>query len=490
MAGSSLKKLQIKYSFFMKNLFLLLSFITTTSVLSQICGTEQYYLNTNQSSLVTQPYDATTQHVFNVRYHVVYNDDGLTRTNINGTAGLAIGENEVLNAIKILNINFNQFNIFFKYYGFDTINNSTYLSYGNTGPLMNEMVNNYGYANAFNIFIVNAITGAAAVSGYYYPRSTFDDEAFMTPWILCHEMGHCFGLLHTWFSSGECEHAARFFIPNASPEMQFNANTKGDQIVDTHATGNMNDIHFDSNCNYLGGTIDCQGTEIVPATVNGYLITGPPITNFMSSPNNDMCQRYFSPGQGIRMREALDIVPERYNPTRTDVFSLFQPYSRDKIVFPTILSTTDNNDGTAKVCRGYNDAEFKFQPGFTYEFPENQSPEILSATNQDYPVIVHNLTFNCPVRILELGINQTDPNIINGQALTTDRGLVCVDEPFIHGTLISTQILGSMNITIEQLNIIQVKDPELYEKLMSNYYYILKKQTETGAETEKVFYKQ
>lgn len=474
----------------MKKLILFLFFITTTSVISQICGTEQYYLNTNQSSLVTQPIDETTQHVFNVRFHIVYNNDGLTRTNINGTEGLNIGENEVLEVIKKLNINFNQFNIFFKYYGFDTINNSNYLNNGNFSTVLAEMDNTYGFDNAFDMYVINAITGASAIAAYYGTRAVFNDTTLNTPYVVCHEMGHCFGLLHTFFFNGTCEHATRFYNPDDLPAVRFNADLFGDQIVDTHAFGDASEtIHFDTNCNYIGGAIDCEGTLITPATVNDFLISGPPINNFMSS-NNQFCQDYiFTPNQGVRMRNAISLLPETYNPSRTDVFSLFQPYSKSIITYPTVLSTTDYGDGTALICRGYNDAEFMFQPGFTYEFPENQSPEILTATNQDFPVIVHNPTFNCPVRILELGINQTNPNIINGQALTTCRGIVCLEEEVLQGTIITSQNLFGLNITIQELNQIQIKDPELYNNLLHNYYYKLIKETATGAKMEEVFYK-
>jgi hypothetical protein len=67
---------------------------------------------------------------------------------------------------------------------------------------------------------------------------------------------------------------------------------------------------------------------------------------------------------------------------------------------------------------------------------------------------------------------------------------VCVEEPFDHGIRYSTQVLGSMNMTQEDLDTIEVKDPDLYNNLMSQYYHILKKITASGAEVKEVFYKQ
>jgi len=44
-------------------------------------------------------------------------------------------------------------------------------------------------------------------------------------------------------------------------------------------------------------------------------------------------------------------------------------------------------------------------------------------------------------------------------------------------------------MTIQELNQLEVNNPNLYNEMLNNYYHILKKQTESGAETQKVFYK-
>ena len=67
---------------------------------------------------------------------------------------------------------------------------------------------------------------------------------------------------------------------------------------------------------------------------------------------------------------------------------------------------------------------------------------------------------------------------------------VCQFENYKSGVLFSTHVLGSMNITVEYLDTVRVKDPDLYNSLMEQYYYILKKETESGAIKEEVFYKQ
>jgi hypothetical protein len=46
-----------------------------------------------------------------------------------------------------------------------------------------------------------------------------------------------------------------------------------------------------------------------------------------------------------------------------------------------------------------------------------------------------------------------------------------------------------MNVTVEELDEYEVKNPELYNNLMSQYYYILKKETISGAQVQQIFYK-
>ena len=69
------------------------------------------------------------------------------------------------------------------------------------------------------------------------------------------------------------------------------------------------------------------------------------------------------------------------------------------------------------------------------------------------------------------------------------RGTLCQTEEYVSGVVFSMQVLGSMNITEKDLDQLEVKDPDLYNNLMSQYYHILKKYTSSGALDEKVIYK-
>lgn len=46
-----------------------------------------------------------------------------------------------------------------------------------------------------------------------------------------------------------------------------------------------------------------------------------------------------------------------------------------------------------------------------------------------------------------------------------------------------------MNLTIRELNEIQVNNPTLYQELLERYYHIIKKTTTTGAVSQEVIYK-
>ena len=109
----------------------------------------------------------TSSYVFNIKFHIIKNTNGTGVTQY-------YGEAEVMNALKILNTTYNPFNIYFKYKGFDVIQNSTYMkirssvggafNQNTTHPLFNDLVAYsksmtnpiYDY-NAFNLFILEKI---------------------------------------------------------------------------------------------------------------------------------------------------------------------------------------------------------------------------------------------------------------------------------------------------------------------------------------------
>ncbi|HAT66741.1 MAG TPA: hypothetical protein DCS66_19480 [Flavobacteriaceae bacterium] len=193
---------------------------------------------------------------------------------------------------------------------------------------------------------------------------------YLTGWVTMHETGHNLGLGHTfekWNIPNPvvCEHVTRDenipCIPNpADPyEPCFNANDKGDKVVDTAAistTRESNGYNY-STCDYDIVGQDCQGTF--------YNLFSVDLLNFMNVnfPNSITgCRSLFSDGQGIRMRQTILGNPVIFAPIGTEVSSLYEQYSGDYYV---VGPAPDPH------------TQPKFQPGFDYVFRS------CSCANQD-----------------------------------------------------------------------------------------------------------
>ena len=456
--------------------------------------------------------------VLNVKFHGVHETDGSDIHNIN--------EERFLKIIASLNLNFNQFNIFFKYRGYGIINNSSYVNSGSTTTLVNiatqqgdydqssinVFINNGGlYGGTNNILLTTQVPDANASNGI----SPFYD------YLANYNMGRTLGLLN--INVGALQSGtpvtnnipacitnptmSKAFFPVNSiyqPEnvtrivgVGFNADIAGDMVTDTQAC-------FQGYLNNFCSTPQFQNFVQHPEVVDNS--TSPVMYNCTAVESHNFMQNHwavgvpnsFTAGQGARMRQYIISNPADFNPflnlladgITSDTTVLFEPYSAH-IVSGDIVKTEDLGNGTANVCRAWL-MEHKFQPGFDYTFTDNSTPDPITVGKYDFPVPPVRLhTFDYPVTIAQL-----DPTISfapsdTGLAhISCTKGLNCTIEPFIGGILISSPDLLSTNPTIEQLDEIRAKDPELFEKLYSNYYYKLKKETATGAKVEKVFYKQ
>lgn len=333
----------------------------------------------------------------------------------------------------------------------------------------------YYKPNTFNISLVENLgpgVGGLAYIENTHVRCTYSGLIYHFDGTLIHEIGHCLGLYHIFQNAGTeyCEHVTRNPLdPN------YNADIDGDAVADTPAQPNTSSWEFDENCTYIFNPdrVDCEGTpyqNIIPANFMGYV-----------SNEEAECGFHFTEGQFQRMRNFLgSTLPFFGQQVFNTVRSLYSPF--ETTTFTTnIVSTSDNGNGTLKVCRNYHLGNYKFQPGFNYLFPENSGTDPTSASVNDIP-LVQLPPFNCPVTILQISSTPVEVESIC-------RGVLCVDEPFAYGIKYSTEVLGTMNITAEYLNEVQVKDPNLYDTLMSQYYHILKKYTSSGASIQEVIYK-
>lgn len=109
---------------------------------------------------------------------------------------------------------------------------------------------------------------------------------------LAHEMGHCFGLYHTFETSTGSENATRSggLCENCSFAGDLLCDTPADPHSDSYDTGN----HIDANCNYTGTIQDGCGDT--------YHMDPHNIMAYGSRP----CRDDFTSGQGQRMRAFIN----------------------------------------------------------------------------------------------------------------------------------------------------------------------------------------
>lgn len=444
------------------------------------------------------------QYVFNVKFHIVKNDDGSGVT-------ASYGENEVMNAIMIMNTNFNQFNIFFKYNGYDVIPNTSFMkvraaNFPNTNlshPTFDQLLEYsktgmtnpvYDY-NAMNLFIVegldyNALSpfnamlaGAAKMPGI---DSIYGHNHFLSS-TLPHEIAHNFFLLHTHeqYGTPQCERVA-------NPEDDFNNSaTNGDRVIDTKASfmfgGNYVNL---STCTFQNpnGYADCLGTPYVNVPVKNYMTSMNPCQNLEA--NYLPGTGEFTPGQGNVMRNTIALYYNHPNNfyglsnAKNTIESLYQPFD-SQTVLGDVTSVSDNEpgDGMANVCRGIEGINYRFQKGFTYNFSNIYNGTLISSNSVlEIPSITASF-------IQGVQINEVHPTTIEEFGPSCTKEIICQLEPYIKGKIITTYMIGSTIYTIEELDQIKVKDPDLYDKLMSQTYNIVIKETASGAVNEKVIYK-
>ena len=501
----------------MKKIFLLLVLITslTSNTYAQDC---RLLKNPNytepdrtlyRTTVQAQP-ATTVKYVFNVKFHYIV--DG---TPTGATA--ALGIDQAMNAIMILNTNYNQFNIFFKYKGFDKISAPQFMNINAevnspdvspSNPTFTAMINYsktgmtspvYDY-NAMNLFVVDKIdkkisTGAAQVSGVAYVPgidSAFTMSQFLTS-TLPHEIAHNFNIVHTYENSGT--HSLVNNIPTWTPNPAgervngSNWSTAGDFIQDTPAAHrlNMNGIINVLNpCQYV------NPNQI--KDYDGVVYNNVPYKNFMST--NNGCRQLaagmlpgiaeFTAGQGTYMRNHLAAYINSstnaigYANAKTTVQSLYEPYEKIPQLGP-IVSITDDGipNGMSIVCRNLSGYTYKYQKGFNYSF--NRYGDITTNFLTEIPSYLDSGTFT---------IAQLDPAYQHEFGMYCWRGATyCALEPSAGGKLFSTNNLGGMILTETILTPQDLENPNLISNLPSQTYNILQQTTLNGETKSTTFYK-
>lgn len=297
-----------------------------------------------------------------------------------------INEQTVLQNVAYINKEFNQFNIFFKYIGYDNTSFNSDIHYsGSSIHSIKSYAKNNGHVieNSFNFYVPRKFDlGGGQASGTPSRFLGVSENNFQNvTYTILHELGHSLGLLHTeheWDNSSICERVTR-----NSADIAYNADCAGDFVVDTAAKpyflgvgGTSNEIDIDiTTCTYIGSGTDCGGTpyQIFEDDVRNYMSKGYP-----PYPNSG-CHDRFSIGQKIRMLETIEldseliVVNQKLFPAITTIASLYEPY-----------------DGSYDLGGSFPNPP-TFQPGFDYEFVDCSCSSI--PLNCDLPVLYEETSF-------------------------------------------------------------------------------------------------
>lgn len=298
-----------------------------------------------------------------------------------------VTEEMVLKATAELNFKYNAGGVFFKYLGFDHILSPRFSTMYTSCTHPNDTGSTscidafYDFVDAnlacstdsaINIYAPEGTVGFGGLADQGGLRSVVHFSTLGGERILSHELGHIFGLKHTflnWDSNLNCEYVSREeFLPNGDPNPDFNAKDKGDKVVDTGAVPNflrercrelgypppytdcsIAEATYIEDCSYTGSGTDCNDPISTP-----YAISASDIRNGMGY-GPIACGTEFTTGQYIRLREIVNLNIGHYGRVMNTVASLYEPYSGS---YPPYYPHAEPWELPL------------FQPGFEYHFVE------------------------------------------------------------------------------------------------------------------------
>ena len=158
-----------------------------------------------------------------------------------------------------------------------------------------DALQGYVFSSCMNIFIHKTLRSdegtlngtAYAIPNHYLSLVSTAVSSTVNLSTMAHEMGHCFGLLHTFEDARGEENVTR----NAASSC-YDCDGDGDLLCDTKADRDVGSDAFNSDCNYTGGTFrdECDAViQFEPANIMSY--------------GRRACRDNLTNGQGGRARE-------------------------------------------------------------------------------------------------------------------------------------------------------------------------------------------
>ena len=275
-----------------------------------------------------------------VFFHIIKRADG--------TGDCSLQPQDISQCLQVLNNDFAPFNITFDSLGLDYIYNDRYYNW----PVLSDseyaqLVRTNHHTNTIDIYLrskdllararANSIPGRAIV----IEGDTTNRVLFACTSALSHEMGHCFGLYHTFHGSRaeNTEHGH----PVGCPELVngTNCDTCGDYVCDTPADPYYMEGYNSNDCTWNNtDSVDANGQYYAPDTrqIMAYVPTH--------------CRQHFSEGQGERMMEFIryaEVLEDRVLPAVIYLQNeVYDEYRRDRYyqAFDSIVVGRNVTTGT------------------------------------------------------------------------------------------------------------------------------------------------